>query len=50
MEIQSESANIWEEIQKMVYKGKTVEVKKVNGKIVIVEVYRKVKIRTSTTG
>ena len=42
---------IWEEIQRILKRGNTVELKKVGGQIVVVEIERKVKIkRTVTTG
>lgn len=38
------------EIGRILKKGNTVEIKKVNGALVIVEIQRKVKNRTSITG
>ncbi len=38
------------EISRILKKGNTVELKKVNGTLVIVEIQRKVKSRTSITG
>ncbi len=38
------------EISRILKKGNTVEIKKVNGTLVIVEIQRKVKNRTSITG
>lgn len=38
------------EILAILKKGNNVELKKENGKLVVVEIQRKVKIKTSTTG
>lgn len=42
---------LWEEIQKILKRGNTAEVKKTGGQIIVVEIERKVKIKkTVTTG
>ena len=42
---------IWDEIQKILKRGNTAEVKKTGGQIIVVEIERKVKIKkTFTTG
>lgn len=44
------SGDVIAEINRILKKGNTVELKKVNGMLVIVEIQRKVKNRTSITG
>ena len=42
---------IWDEIQKILKRGNTAEIKKTGGQIIVVEIERKVKIRkTLATG
>ena len=44
------SDEVIEEILRILKHGNTIELKKENGKIVVVEIQRKVKIKTSTNG
>lgn len=44
------SADVVETIAKILKRGDTVELKKENGKLVVVEIQRKVKIKTSAIG
>ena len=41
---------IWETIEKILRRGDTVELKRENGRLVIVEITRKVKTKTSING
>jgi hypothetical protein len=41
---------VWETIEKILRRGDTVELKRENGRLVIVEITRKVKTKTSING